>query len=392
MWNPASLPNPGVRADLRAMPNTRSLSPTILQDDSAPRIPGIGELFEFFWSLAPAALTLVVTIVILAALHYWLERRKSAAPGHTVRNQLILLSVTALGLVSVVLMLPVSDDFRGEILKLIGIVLSAGIALSSTTFLGNMLAGFMLRSLRNFRAGDFISVEEHFGRVSGRGLFHTEIQTEERTLTTLPNIYLVTHPVTTLRSSGTVVSATVSLGYDVPRGRIEELLLEAARDADLEDAFVSTMELGDFCVTYRIAGLLTDVKSLITARSRLRGKVLDSLHAGGVEIVSPTFMNTRALSPDQVFVPESRPSDPAPVAEDAPAPEEILFDKADKAEATEEMAQTLESVTDEIKAVDEEIKSASAEQAPALEARRRQLETKRHRLEAELEETKNDTA
>ena len=362
----------------------------ILQDDSTPRIPGIGELFEFFWSLAPAALTLVVTIVILAALHYWLERRKSAAPGHTVRNQLILLGVTALGLVSVILMLPVSDDFRGEILKLIGIVLSAGIALSSTTFLGNMLAGFMLRSLRNFRAGDFISVEEHFGRVSGRGLFHTEIQTEERTLTTLPNIYLVTHPVTTLRSSGTVVSATVSLGYDVPRGRIEELLLEAAHDADLEDAFVSTMELGDFCVTYRIAGLLTDVKSLITARSRLRGKVLDSLHAGGVEIVSPTFMNTRALSPDQVFVPESGPSDPAPVAEDAPAPEEILFDKADKAEATEEMAQTIDSVSEEIKAVDEEIKSASPELIPALEARRSQLETKRDQLEEELEESKND--
>jgi len=388
--NLASLPDPGVRPDLRAMPGIRALFPTILQDDSTPRIPGIGELFEFFWSLAPAALTLVMTIVILVALHYWLERRKSASPGHTVRNQLILLAVTALGLVSVVLMLPISDDFRGEILKLIGIVLSAGIALSSTTFLGNMLAGFMLRSLRNFRAGDFISVEEHFGRVSGRGLFHTEIQTEERTLTTLPNIYLVTHPVTTLRSSGTVVSATVSLGYDVPRGRIEELLLEAARDSDLEDAFVSTMDLGDFSVTYRIAGLLTDVKSLITARSRLRGKVLDCLHEGGVEIVSPTFMNTRALSLDQVFVPESRPSDPAPVAEDAPAPEDILFDKADEAEATEEMVQTIDSVSEEIKAVDEEIKSASAELIPVLEGRRSQLETKRDRLEAELEESKND--
>jgi len=388
--NLASLPNPGVRPDLRAMPDIRSLFPTIFQDDSTPRIPGIGELFEFFLQLAPAALTLVMTIVILVALHYWLERRKSASPGHTVRNQLILLAVTALGLVSVVLMLPISDDFRGEILKLIGIVLSAGIALSSTTFLGNMLAGFMLRSVRNFRAGDFISVEEHFGRVSGRGLFHTEIQTEERTLTTLPNIYLVSHPVTTLRSSGTVVSATVSLGYDVPRGRIEELLLEAARDADLEDAFVSTMDLGDFSVTYRIAGLLTDVKSLISARSRLRGKVLDCLHEGEVEIVSPTFMNTRALSPDQVFVPESRPTDPAPVAEDAPAPEDILFDKADEAEATEEMVQTIDSVTDEIRAVDEEIKSASAELIPALEGRRSQLVTKRDRLEAELEESKND--
>jgi small-conductance mechanosensitive channel len=76
------------------------------------------------------------------------------------------------------------------------------------------------------------------GKCRGAGRFHTEIQTDERTLTTLPNLYLVTNPVTTLRSSGTVVSATVSLGYDVPRGRIEELLLEAARDqleAELEE-------------------------------------------------------------------------------------------------------------------------------------------------------------
>lgn len=43
-------------------------------------------------------------------------------------------------------------------------------------------------------------------------------------LTTLPNLYLVINPVTTLRESGTVVGAEVSLGYDVPRQKIEQLL------------------------------------------------------------------------------------------------------------------------------------------------------------------------
>ena len=372
--------------------------PLILQDDSTARTPEFSELFGWLWSLAPSALTLVLTIAIAGALHYWMERRKSASAGHGVRSQLILLAVTALGLVAVVLMLPISDNFRGEILKLIGIVLSAGIALSSTTILGNMLAGLMLRSLRSFRAGDFISVEDHFGRVSERGLFHTEIQTEERSLTTLPNLYLVTNPVTTLRSSGTIVSATVSLGYDVPRGRIEELLVEAARNAELEDPFVSTMELGDFSVTYRIAGLLTEVKSLITARSRLKGKVVDSLHEGGIEIVSPTFMNTRALSPDQAIVPESgsgsgsdsEAAEPVPVAEDAPAPEEILFDKAEKAEATEEMAHSIGSVSDEIKAVEGELKSVPDGLKAELEKRRRRLEAQRDQLSEQLEEKKNE--
>ena len=51
--------------------------------------------------------------------------------------------------------------------------------------------------------GDFISAGDQFGRVTERGLFHTEIQTETRDLTTVPNLFLVTHPVTTVRSSGT---------------------------------------------------------------------------------------------------------------------------------------------------------------------------------------------
>jgi small-conductance mechanosensitive channel len=358
----------------------------LLQDGSTAHTPGVSDIVGWFQSLAPAAVTLLLTIVVLAVLHRWLEHRDDSSPGHTVRHQLILLSVTALGLVLVVLMLPISDDLRVKILGLIGIIASSGIALSSTTFLGNMLAGFMLRSVRNFRIGDFISVEDHFGRVSERGLFHVEIQTEERSLTMLPNLYLVRNPVTTVRGSGAIVEASVSLGYDVPRARVSELLLEAARAADLEDPFVTTVALGDFSVTYRVAGLLTEVKSLITARSRLRGKVLDSLHEGGIEIVSPRFINTRALSRDQVFVPQSGSAEPASFAEDGPAPEEILFDKAENAEITQEIELNIDSVTGEIKAVEGELKSTPDVEKQRLEERRRQLEVERERLADELEE------
>ncbi len=347
-------------------------------------------LLDWLVSLAPSALVLVLTIVIGAALRQWLERSSLAATTHRTRNQVILLTLTVLGLLAVILMLPVSGEFRREILRLIGIVLSAGIALSSTTFLGNLLAGLMLRAVRNFRAGDFIGVKDYFGRVSERGLFHTEIQTEERSLVTLPNLYLVTNPVTTVRSSGTIVSATVSLGYDVPRARIEELLLRAARAAEFEDPFVTTLELGDFSVTYRIAGLLTEVKSLISARSRLRGAVLDSLHEGGIEIVSPNFMNQRILAPDQLFIPKSDAKQAAATEAAAPVPEELLFDKADRAEATENIARTIGSVSEEIKALDGELKTAPEEQKPKLEKQRQRLEAEREGLAAQLEEKKID--
>ena len=216
-----------------------------------------------------------------------------------------------------------------------GVLLSAAIALSSTTFLGNLLAGLMLRSVRNFRLGDFVRCGEHFGRVTERGLFHTEIQTEERDLTTLANIFLVTHPVTVLRSSGTLVSATVSLGYDVPRTRVETLLVAAAGAAGLHEPHVRIIELGDFSVTYRVIGLLTEVKTLLTTRSRLRGEMMDHLHQGGVEIVSPTFRNVRTLPVEEPIIPERERVLHEP--DHGVGLEGVAFDKAELAQSVDDL-------------------------------------------------------
>jgi hypothetical protein len=40
----------------------------------------------------------------------------------------------------------------------------------------------LLRWVRHFKAGDFIEVKVLFGRVTERGLFHSEIQNEEHDL------------------------------------------------------------------------------------------------------------------------------------------------------------------------------------------------------------------
>jgi small conductance mechanosensitive channel len=282
---------------------------------------------------------LVAVLLLIAGAKWILERRARAAPGRRFQTQVTMLGLVLLAVLALVLVLPIEQELRGQTLAVLGILLSAAIALSSPTFLGNLLAGFQMRSVRNFRLGDYLRCGEHFGRVTERGLFHTEIQTEDRDLTTLPNLYLATHPMTVIRASGTIVSATVSLGYDVPRGRVEELLCDAAREVEITEPFVKIIELGDFSVTYRVAGLLADVKKLLSTRSRLRGHMLDRLHGGGVEIVSPTFMNTRAFPLDARFVPrrgEAAPrSESAPVG--APTIEEVAFDKAELAGGVAEL-------------------------------------------------------
>jgi hypothetical protein len=282
-----------------------------------------------------------------------------------------------------VLASPLEKETRGQLLGFFGIVLSAAIALSSTTLLGNALAGVMLRAVRNFRIGDFVKVGEVFGRVTERGLVHTELQTEDRDLVTLPHLYLVTNPVTVMRSSGTIISATVSLGYDVPRGRIEELLLDAARETELEEPFVQVLDLLDHAVVYRVAGLLRVVTHLLSTRSRLRKRMLDARHGSGIEIVSPGFVNMRNHEASKKFIPPARRAPAA--AEPEVVPETVVFDKAEEAATLESLRDMVVEVKDEARAAREAEKKAPEEERAPLTRAAELLEKRQERLTARLE-------
>ena len=215
------------------------------------------ELSDFF----PIIIVASVTAIVLPLYFRFVIRPKGVDISNSRwTRQLSFAGLILCFVVAIFLALPVSDSMKGQLFNLLGIALTATIALSSTTFVGNAMAGFMLRAIDAIRPGDFLKVGEHVGRVSEQGILHTEIQTEDRDLTTLPNLYLVTSAVTVVRSSGTIISATVSLGYDISRTKVETLLLEAGERAGLKEPFVQVLELGDFSVNYRIAGFLEEVK------------------------------------------------------------------------------------------------------------------------------------
>lgn len=336
---------------------------------------------EWLLNLAPSLGTTAAAILFLFLVHRILERGGAGAEGRQFRNQLVMFALSLIALLVIVVALPVSENLRGQLLAFFGILLSAAIALASTTLLGNALAGIMLKgAIRNFRMGDFIRCGEHFGRVSERGLLHTEIQTADRDLVTLPNLYLVSHPVKTVRNSGTIISSTVSLGYDVPRVRIETSLLRAAEGVGLKDPFVRILELGDFSVSYRVAGFLEEVKKLVATKSLLNGEVLDQLHADGVEIVSPTFMNTRPLPEDRRFIPKTKAAAGREVARDSRT-DDVVFDKADAAESLEKMRESLAKTDEEIDALKKKLKKAEGDpERASLETALARLESKKQAL------------
>ena len=325
----------------------------------------------------PFLATLATVTVVLAFVNGDFRRRWKDHPDLQVRFQLIMLSLTLAGGVSVIIALPINEVLRGQLLSLIGILLSAAIALSSTTFIGNILAGIMLKVVRSARPGDFITIGELTGRITEMDLLHTQVQTEFRDLVTVPNLFMVTHPLHVVRASGTIIHAEVSLGYDAHHEQVTDVLLTAAAKIGLTDAFVQVRKLGDFSVGYRIAGLLEDVRSLISARSDLRKAVLDALHAADIEIVSPRFMNTRALAEGQRFTPGPELRQRVGRASET-KPEEIAFDVAREAASVEELRKALELV-------EAELKEAKSGDRKGDEALRERLESRKARLASELE-------
>ena len=288
-------------------------------------------MFEFdvgsFKLYLPPLAVFAACALVLWLTHWLLIRRKGGGLS-SMRGQLVLLSLTLIAVILVVLVLPVGEATKSDLLSLLGLVFTGIFALSSTTFVSNAMAGFMLRSVKSFRHGDFIRVGEHFGRVTVNSLFHTEIQSQERDLITLPNLYLATNPLTVVRSSGTFTSCEVSLGYDVAWHKIEPLLKLATQEAGLDEPFVQIMTLGDFSIVYKTGGICSDVNQLLTQRTRLKKAVLDQLHGAGIEIVSPSFMNQRQLSADQVF--SAAPQYVKRKHDTESSPEAKIFDKAEK--------------------------------------------------------------
>ncbi|MDG1938343.1 MAG: mechanosensitive ion channel [Pseudomonadales bacterium] len=248
------------------------------------------------------------------------------------KHSLIVVAVVLIFVVAAILSLPINDEMRKQLLTLLGLLLTLMMAFSSTSFVANAMAGLMLRGVDNLHAGDFVRVGEQFGRVTERGLFHTEIQTQERDLTTIPNLYLVSNPVSVVRSSGTIVAAEVSLGYDNDLDLIETLLLDAAEKTGLVESFVYVKTLGDFSVVYRVAGFLEEVKQLLTVRSTLRKNMIRTLHEARVEIVSPTFMSQRVFDAQTKVIATSTNTDSQVENGKAASPEAMIFDKAESAE------------------------------------------------------------
>jgi small-conductance mechanosensitive channel len=325
------------------------------------------KLIEIILDLLPMTVVIVIGVGLLGLLNRRLVRKSKELAGEgTFRRQMVLTFLALFFIVAVIVTAPLEENLQGNLISLFGIAVTGVIALSSTTLVSNAMAGFMLRAVRNFKRGDYIRCGDFLGRVTERGLFHTEIQNERSDLITLPNLHLATNPVTVIRPKGTFVSAKLSLGYDIAHSDITKLLITAAEHSGLVEPFVRIRALGDFSVTYEVSGRLADTKKFLGSKSTLHRAVLDTLHSAGVEIVSPSFMNQRQISKEGAFIPDVSPETRADTTRDHD-PDSLVFDKADQVEKVEDLRLRLTALDKEIAELEAKVKASEGDEAEKIQ-------------------------
>ncbi len=297
------------------------------------------------WLVTPVA---SVTLLVLGI--WVINKSFQNRPKLKIYRQLAVLAMVISALLVFIAISPLQD--KSTIVNILGLALTAVLGLSSTTFVSNAMAGLMVKAMGNFHTGDFIRVGGFFGGVRSKALLHTEIQNEDRDIVHLPNLFLITNPVQVVDQQGTLISAEVSIGYEVNRVKVQQNLLLAAERAGLKDAFAHIIELGNYAVTYRVTGVLQEDGKLITKRHDLRAAVLDTLHEDNIEIMTPTVMNQRPMRADEIVVPARSSAGEDKV--DRGHAEKIMFDKSELAARINKLRERRQDLLDEIEALRKE--------------------------------------
>lgn len=201
-----------------------------------------------------------------------------------------------------------SPAFQG-----ISIFVGVLVSLGSTTAVSNVIAGIVLTYTRAFKIGDQVEVADTRGRVVERSTFVTRIQTLKNVIVSIPNSMVLSNNIINysknLGQSGLLVHTGVTIGYDVPWQRVNELLVAAAQKTegivDTPPPFVLQLSLEDNYVAYEVNGWTRSPEELPRIYSDLHANILDEFHGHKVEITSPQYRAVRDGNP--VNLPEVIP-------------------------------------------------------------------------------------
>ena len=258
----------------------------------------INAMPNLFTVLVIFLLTRLLVRVIIAFFHSaesgivqsdWLQPETARA---TRRMVVVLIWIFAL-----VIAYPYLPGAHTEAFKGVSVFVGLMLSLGSAGMVGQVVGGLVVVYSRAFRTGEYVRIGEYEGEIREIGILSTKMLTMKQEEITIPNAVLVGS--TTVNFSrhtgggGSILTTTVTIGYDVAWRQVHALLLLAAERTSgvLQDPKPRVLQrsLSDFYVEYQLLFRINLPEQRYAILSELHGQIQDAFNEYDVQIMSPHF-------------------------------------------------------------------------------------------------------
>ena len=214
----------------------------------------------------------------------------------------LVYAIVAVLLLTNVLVMAGLQTLAGTLVTLFTVFIGLVVSFSATGSIGNALAGIVVMSWRPYKEGDCVEVGGVYGDIVEVDVMFTRIRTIKNELVHVPNSQVLSTKIVNYSAMPQViVHYEVTIGYDVPHTRVEELLIQAAHSAPgllpEPQPFVLIRNLDNNFVAYEINAYTDKPNELTTIYSKLMQEILDTFRDAGVEILSPQHVAIRDSTP-----------------------------------------------------------------------------------------------
>ena len=190
--------------------------------------------------------------------------------------------------------IPGSDSiaFKG-VSVFVGILFSLG----STSFIGNIIAGYSMIYRGAFKKGDRIEVDNQIGIVEEQRLMVTRLRSHKNEEIVIPNSVLVNSKIINYTAlaedKGLIIHTVVGIGYETPWRQVDAMLKLAANRTEgiLKNPppFVLKKALADFAVNYEINGYCKEIDNINQIYTGLHQNILDVFNENDIQIMTPAY-------------------------------------------------------------------------------------------------------